>query len=160
MVSLGIRVKAKEIFFAVINVIDGEIHLKTIERVIVPQALEMPDRLSYIRTTFETIISEYGICNAGIRISENVQSVKNSTIERMYLEGVLQELLSNCTVEKYFAGRKNTIARLLKLEQKELSNFIDNDDQFFTFTEWTTYKSEVREAILSAVASNELEGSL
>lgn len=161
MISLGIRAKSNEILFCISEKNYKTIEIKTLEKVIVPQALEVPDRLSYIRTTFKTIIMEYEVENAGIRISENVQSVKSGTIIRMYLEGVLQELLSNCTVERYFAGRKNTIARLLNTDQESVSAYCEGILQFCDFDRWNeSYNSQEREAIICAVASLELGDKL
>lgn len=121
MKAIGIRVKAKDIVYCVVEERSegGEIccYILANEKLIVPQALEMPDRLSYVRTSFESIIKEYGVKNAGIRISEMSSIVNSSIIERTYLEGVIQELLSNCSVDNYFSGRKNTIARLRKITQ-------------------------------------------
>lgn len=161
MVSIGIRAKAKEIYYCIVDETDSNIELKALERFIVPQALDMPDRLSYIRTSFESIILEFGTVNAGIRIAEGIQTVNNSTIERMYIEGVIQELLSNCSVQSYFAGRKNSIASLIGTDSKTLTSCLDGKHDLLGIEGWSDrYKKEEREAIIAAVASLNMESRI
>lgn len=160
MKAIGIRAKAKDIVYCVVEKkdVDGEVYcyIHANEKLIVPQALEMPDRLSYVRTSFESIIKEYGVENAGIRIAEISSKVNNSVIERTYLEGVIQELLSNCSVDNYFSGRKNTIARLLKSDQKTIGSYIDGETALYSFENWDDYNKEEREAIVAGFASLQL----
>lgn len=157
MKAIGIRVKAKDIVYCVVEERSegGEIccYILANEKLIVPQALEMPDRLSYVRTSFESIIKEYGVKNAGIRIAEMSSMVNSSIIERTYLEGVIQELLSNCSVDNYFSGRKNTIARLLKSDQKTIGSYIDGETALYGFDNWDDYTKDEKEAIVAGFAS-------
>jgi len=160
MKAIGIRVKAKDIVYCVVEERSegGEIHcyIHANEKLIVPQALEMPDRLSYVRTSFESIIKEYGVENAGIRIAEMSSAVNSSIIERTYLEGVIQELLSNCSVDNYFSGRKNTIARLLEFDQRTISSYIDGESALYDFENWDDFSKYEREAIVAGFASLQL----
>ena len=160
MKAIGIRVKAKDIVYCVVEERSegGEIrcYIHANEKLIVPQALEMPDRLSYVRTSFESIIKEYGVENAGIRIAEMSSKVNNSVIERTYLEGVIQELLSNCSVDNYFSGRKNTIARLLEFDQRTISSYIDGESALYDFENWDDFSKYEREAIVAGFASLQL----
>ena len=63
MKAIGIRAKAKDIVYCVVEKkdVDGEVYcyIHANEKLIVPQALEMPDRLSYVRTSFESIITRF-----------------------------------------------------------------------------------------------------
>jgi len=152
MKAIGIRVQAKQIYYSIIEK-NVEYNIITTEKFIVPVALIRPDKLSYIRTSFKSIIKEFGVSNAGIRIPEISQNVNSGVIERTYIEGVLQELLSDCSVNYYFSGRKNTIARLLGTNQKEITLFIDAEKSFFEIDTWSDYKKEEREAILAGFAS-------
>lgn len=158
MRAIGIRVQAKQIFYSIVEETDTEYNILTSEEFTVPMALDMPDRLSYIRTSFESIIKEFQVTSAGIRIAEMGQSINNSVIERTYIEGVLQELLSNCSVTKYFSGRKNTIARLLEITLKEITSIMDAEQSFHEISEWDKIKKEEREAIVAAFTSLKLEG--
>lgn len=158
MKAIGIRARAKDIVYCVVEETETIFYIHANEKLIVPQALEMPDRLSYVRTSFESIIKEYDVENAGIRIAEMSNNLNNSIIERVYLEGVIQELLSNCSVEKYFSGRKNTIARLLDTDQKMISAYMDGDKALYGFDNWSSYSKEDREAIVAGFASLQLGG--
>lgn len=158
MKAIGIRAKAKEIFYCIVEEAPEYYEILNTEKFVVPQALEMPDRLSYIRTTFESIIKEYGVSNAGIRSAENIQSVSNSVIERIYIEGVLQELLSNCSVDKYFAGRKTTIARLLKTKQENITAMIEGSETLYEIEAWHNYIKEEREALVAGFSALNIGG--
>lgn len=158
MKAIGIRVQAKKIFYSIVEETESEYNLLAIEKFEVPMALLMPDRLSYIRTSFTSIIKEFNVTNAGIRIAEISKNVNNGVIERTYIEGVLQELLSNCSVINYFSGRKNTIAKLLKMNQTEVTSIMDANESLFTFEDWNEYKKEEREAIVAGFASIRLGG--
>lgn len=162
MKAIGIRAKAKDIVYCVVEEKEEEgniyCYIHANEKLIVPQALEMPDRLSYVRTSFESIIKEFGVDNAGIRIAEMSNTLNNSIIERIYLEGVIQELLSNCSVDKYFSGRKNTIARLLETDQKTITSYIDGEKALYEFEDWSNYNNDEREAIVAGFASLQLGG--
>jgi len=70
MKAIGIRARAKDIVYCVVEETETICYIHATEKLIVPQALEMPDRLSYVRTSFESIIKEYDVENAGIRIAE------------------------------------------------------------------------------------------
>lgn len=158
MKAIGIRVQAKQIYYSIVEETDAEYNIMAIEKFTVPIALPMPDRLSYIRTSFKSIIKEFDVSNAGIRIAELGQNINNGVIERAYMEGVLQELLSNCSVNNYFSGRKNTIARLLRTNQKEITSYMDAEKSLFEFDNWSDYKKEEREAIVAGFASIQLGG--
>lgn len=156
--AIGIRAQSKQIFYSIVEETDTEYRITNVEKFIIPMALSMPDRLCYIRTSFESIIKEFNVLNAGIRIAEIGQTVRSSEIERAYIEGVLQELLSNCSVNNYFSGRKNTIARLINVSQKHITAIIDGDECFFGFDNWDSYKKEERESIVAGFASIQIGG--
>ncbi len=158
MKAIGIRVQSKQIYYSIVEETDTDYYITAVEKFTVPMALLMPDRLSYIRTSFQSIIKEFGVSNAGIRIAEISQTVNNGIIERTYIEGVLQELLSNCSVNNYFSGRKNTIARLLEMNQKEVSSIMDANKCLFEFDKWNDYSKEERESIVAGFASIRLGG--
>ena len=153
MNAIGIRASNSEIIFSVVDKNSDSCEILTIDKFIVPKALDMPDRLSYIRNSFESIIKEFNITKAGVRIQEMVQRVTNNIIERIYIEGVLQELFSNSTVCFYFAGRKNTIAKLLETTPENVSSFMNGETIFNEIEGWETMDIKKRESIIAAFAS-------
>jgi hypothetical protein len=157
MISIGIRASSKKIYYSVVEKENSEFMINN-NSFIVPQALNIPDRLSYIRNSFESIIIEFRALYAGIRISEMIRTTTTTLIERSYIEGVLQELFSNCSINYYFAGRKNTIAKLLSTSPQIVSSYIDGDVNFMDIETWKDFKKEEREAIISAFAAFECRG--
>ncbi len=161
MVSIGIRVTKKEIVYSIIEKDANEYKILALDKFIVPQALEMPDRLSYVRNSFESIIKEFNIIYAGIRIPEidTRHPTKNGIIERTYIEGVLQELFSNSTINIYFAGRKNTIAKLMGIKPIEVSAIINGDKVLCDFQNWANNNLNQRESIVAAISSYNAGGN-
>jgi len=154
MRAIGIRAQKALVTYCVVEETENEIIIESVASLIVPQALELPDRLSYVRNSFISIIKEFKVKNAGIRISEIYMPKKmDSFIERIYLEGVIQELFTSCSVEKYFSGRKNTIACLLNDRQEQVTQYFTGESTFLETPGWDNYSNEEREAIVSAIAS-------
>lgn len=153
MICIGIRTKPREIYYTIIDSCNDEFEILTTSKLIVPQALEIPERLSFVRNCLTSIIQEYKVENAGIRTIENL--VKPN-VERIYIEGVIQELTSNCSIEKYFTGKKSKIASILKENVKEITAYIEGDGIFAGIEDWDTYSKEEKESIIVAVASSEL----
>ncbi|MGV6936025.1 hypothetical protein ACWA2B_10965 [Paenibacillus sp. CMM36] len=112
MRSIGIRVSPSEVFYCITEKIEGEIEILTHDKIIIPKALEVPDQLAYVRTNLNSIFIEFSVAYAGIRIHEG--NAQNVSIERIYLEGVIQELLADCSIHKYFLGTISKIASLVE----------------------------------------------
>ena len=146
----------KEIYYTLADIDDDNSIVLTeegVEKVILPVALDVPNRLAFIRQTFISIINEFEIENAGIRVVESV--AQNINIERVNIEGVIQELLANSTVKKYFVGTISTIAKHLAVKPKELSDAIKSKvplDQY-EFEEWSSLKKEEKESLMTAIAA-------
>lgn len=158
MNCIGIRVKSStEVYFTVLDFNGSDINIKTIDSIKVPISMDMPDQLSYIRTTLFSIVNEYNIINAGLRRMEDTsQSKLEYTIKRAYFEGVIQELISNCTIEKYFSGKISRIGSLLGKSAKDIKTCIDGVNNIFSINGWENYIKEERESILCALASTQI----
>lgn len=158
MNCIGIRVTPKTIFFSIIEVKDGCFSVKSIEKIIVPVAMDVPDQLSFIRTTLFSVIKEYQVKYAGIRrMEDNVPSKKlEPIIKRAYFEGVIQELISNCSVEKYFSGKLTKISALLKENIKDIKTCVDGNANIYNIGNWEDYQKEERESIMCALAASTL----
>lgn len=157
MNCIGLRVKPTEVYFAVIEYKENNLDIKTTEKIRIPVSMDVPDQLSYVRTTLFSIINEYNIINAGIRrMEDNSPSNKlEPIIKRAYFEGVIQELISNCCVEKYFSGKISKLGSLLKIGAKDIKSCIDGNN-IFTIDKWENYNKEERESILCAIASTQI----
>lgn len=153
MICIGIRTKPSCVYYTIINNNGDEFEILTTSNLIVPKALDIPERLSFIRNCLFSIIEEYKVTNAGIR---TIESLVNPNVERIYIEGVVQELISNSSIEKYFTGKKSKIASILKENVKVITSYIDGDKIFAEIEDWNRYKKEEKESILVAIASSEL----
>lgn len=151
MKSIGIRVSPAVVYFAVVQ---QEQHGFTFfnERIVVPKALDVPRQLAFIRTTLISVIAEYNIAYAGVKLTEgNAQRV---SVPRLNLEGVVLELFANSSIEKYVAGTISSLTRLLSEESGVVKRYLDGDTFFQGIDGWNAnFKKEEREAIVTGVAA-------
>lgn len=153
MVSVGFRAAPKYVYFTIIDSDDKTFQIITCSKVIVPKALNIPEQLSFVRNCLFSIIQEYKAINAGIKV---IESIANPNAERIYIEGVIQELTSNCCIEKYFTGTKSTLARMLGEKVTAISSYIDGKSSFAKIDNWDKFSKEERESIITAVAASSL----
>ncbi len=157
MKAMGIRVTRGEIFYCVVEstprrVVPVDVR---VDRLVVPQALDIPAQLAYIRTSLLSILTQHEVVHAGIRVVEN----NSQTLDRyrLNIEGVVQELLADSTVEKYFAGPKGTMARFLSVPVKDVTRVIEGAD-FAMVANWQQFRRrEERESIVAAVAAMNIQ---
>lgn len=151
MISAGVRVAPKSIFYSISKKGNDEYEILTTESIIVPTALDVPEQLRFVRNTFYSILLEYKVTNAGIRTTEaNAQTLSHF---RLNLEGVIQELLANSFIEKYFSGNISTIASLLQEDRPRIKSFFTAEEDFWGIDGWANYKSEERESIVTSMAA-------
>ncbi|ACQ54364.1 hypothetical protein AGE29_03660 [Clostridium botulinum] len=153
MNTIGIRSTPSYIYYTIIENEEEYFDIITESKLIVPKALSIPDRLSFIRNCLFSIIQEYNVINAGIRIAEDIISANK---ERIYIEGVIQELISNSCIEKYFIGNIKNLASLLEETSEDISSYFKNEKVFGDIDEWGNYCKEARESIITAIAAGEL----
>lgn len=155
MRSIGIRVSPSEVNYCITEKIDGEIEVLGCDKVIIPKALDVPSQLAYVRTNLNSIFIENNIITAGIRVHEG--NTQNLNIERIYLEGVIQELLADCTVHKYFLGKLSSISKLIDESLTKVKEYIDGDDDLIEVSGVTKSAKGARESVVTALAASELE---
>ena len=118
---LGIRVTPKKIYFSIFD--NKNMEFKNIENIVVPQALIVPEKLKYIRNNILDLLREYNIEKAGIRVTES--NAKSLSIERLYIEGVIQETFASSQITEYKILRLSGIASRLGSDAGEVKKFID-----------------------------------
>ena len=152
--AIGIRVAPREVHYAVVENASEhseEHELLTNGSVVVPSALDFPAKLHFIRTTMLDIMAEYRVRRAGIRLTES--TAKGVSVERLNLEGVIQELLCSSTVEAYFAGPIAAIAaRLGEKDRSRIKEYFEGSS-FLGLDGWSGLSREQRESIVTAVAA-------
>ena len=147
------RFSPKCIFFCVAERVEDEVNILVIDKIIVPIALEIPDKLSFLRILLYTIINQYQIDHAIMRrIEDNSKTVD---VTRTNIEGVIQELISNCRIQKYRTCKLVQLGQLLEQEIKEIKTCVEGNN-LYEIEEWDTYKKEERESVLCALAASEL----
>ncbi|WP_042275499.1 hypothetical protein [Faecalimicrobium dakarense] len=96
MVFIDINIFIDKIEF---NIFEYEYEKKDIlqDKIIVPKSFNIGDKLNYIRKFMVRLIKQYKIEKAYMNIEDDL-GIEAINIVKM--EGVLDELLSNCGVEK------------------------------------------------------------
>lgn len=151
MRTLGIRVEPKCVHYSIVEGDESTVTLRTIDSLIVPLALDIPRSLSFIRTSLISIIQEFEITQAGIRVYEG--NTQNLDKFRMNVEGVIQELFANSTVDKYVCATKHTLAGLLETDVAEITDLIEGNENHFQIINWDALHKNEREAVITAVAT-------
>lgn len=150
--AIGLRASPSAVHYAVVeSSASGALELLTVGTLTLPCALDLPDRLSFVRTTILDIITEFAARRAGIRLTE--YTAQTTSIERLNLEGVIQELLSSSDVDGYFAGAIARIGGLLgEVDRTQVKKYFDGAD-FMGVDGWHKRSTEERESIVTAVAA-------
>lgn len=98
MVNIGIKISPEEIYYTVSKDINNNKEILFSSRIIVPKALDTPDKLSFIRNTLISVIDQYNVQRASLKVPKK-DLRNNRLIDLLKLEGVMQELLSTSGVE-------------------------------------------------------------
>ncbi|MGL5346512.1 MAG: hypothetical protein ACRDA3_04120 [Peptostreptococcaceae bacterium] len=96
MIFISINIYLKEIEFTIYKM-ENDIK-KNIEenKIVIPLALEIGERLNYIRKLIITIVNLYSVSFAHITTNEYLD---NGIIDILKIEGLLEESLSSCGVK-------------------------------------------------------------
>ena len=86
----------------------------------------MPEKLKYIRNNIFDLLREYNVQRAGIKITEGNAQAMN--IDRLYIEGVIQETFASSKIESYKTLMLAGMASKLQTSAKELKKFIEKQD--------------------------------
>lgn len=152
MTTIGLRANASEIYYAIIEKDDKDvISILSCSKLIIPLSLIFPEKLNFVRKNFKDIILEYSVENAGIRITES--TAKSISIQRISFEAVLQELLSNSSVMKYFVGQISSISSKIGFPREEFKPLLVKNAEFDMVENWSQYDVTCKEAILVGLAS-------
>lgn len=156
--SIGIRVSTRrkeskgKIFFAISKIENQNLSLIRTTNIIIPNSLEVPEQLAYIRTNLLAVIKEYNVKFAGLRVAEG--SANTQIPYRKNIEGVIQELFANSEIEAYDLLLINKFARVFSESASEIKSYINGEANFAGIEEeeWKSYPKEIRESILASVS--------
>src|SRR3569833_428163 len=139
MRAIGIRVAPRAVTYVIYDWAVKEV--KSVDRVNVPKALEVPEALKYVRNTILDVIREYNIERAGIRIIENV--AKRPSHERILLEGVIQEAFASSTVSDYYCGQIASISARVGIPRVDFRKYFVGVFVFVVVVFWVGFLSVV-----------------
>jgi hypothetical protein len=94
MITIGIRAAPKAVTFAIYD--SDAKTIINIEEIKIPAAFSSPDGLKYLRNNLLDVLREFKVEKAGVRASE--PSARNPSIERIQIEGVIQEAFASSYV--------------------------------------------------------------
>lgn len=150
--SIGIRVKPDAVIYSVIQETDDSKEIIVIDKVNVPIALEIPEQLKFIRSTFLDIVLENQINLACIRVTESI--VRKISVERINIEAVIQELIASSSIEKYYVGQIATISAKLGIAREKFKPIIESkESKCEFFDDWNQYNKEEKESLLAALSA-------
>lgn len=149
MKTMGIRAKPGEVTFAVYDV-EANV-LINVEIIKIPKALSTPDALKYVRNNILDVIREYSIAHAGLRVTESNAQTKN--VERIEIEGVIQEAFASSCLKSYYAGQIASISRRLGFPRDQFKRYVSNEVTFERVDNWADLKQEAREAVFAALGA-------
>ena len=145
---LGVRVAPKVASFVVYCT--EEEKLMCVDVIKIPLMLSTPERLRYIRNNILDIIREYNVSVASIRISETI--ARSINIDRLYIEGVIQETFASSNISSYYTLRKNSICSRLNIDMKSFDAIVSGKSQYMDI-DMAKYDINTREAILAAMSA-------
>jgi len=149
--SIGIRATPNQIFYCVLTGEFDEFEITQIDKIVTPKALEIPEQLKFIRNTLCDIINENNVLSACIRIAES--NARKTNIPRIYLEGVIQELIASSTIEKYYVGQISSISARLGIDRSDFKPFASGETIYQEIEIWNELNLEQRESLLAAISS-------
>jgi len=148
MITIGIRAQPKGLTFAIFDKDANKV--LNVEDIKIPAAFTVPEGLKYLRSNLLDVLREYSVARAGVRVTE--PNAQGMSIERVQIEGVIQEAFASSTVYAYYVGQVSSISARLGIERAEFKPLtagvkdpgIEN---------WSQHSSIEREAILCAMGA-------
>jgi hypothetical protein len=149
MITLGIRSKPDSVTFAIFN--SQASNVINVEKVKIPKALSTPEALKYLRNTILDILREYSVEKAGIRITES--NSKRLDIDRIQIEGVIQEAFASSNLASYYCGQISSISARIGINRSDFKRFVDGEIEFNMIENWGELNKEEREALFAAIGA-------
>lgn len=148
MITIGIRAAPKAVTFVVYD--SERRQILNIEELILPAAFSVPEKLKYARSNLLDILREYGVTKAGIRETEPSSQRRN--IERIQLEGVIQEAFASSTLQAYYVGQIASISAKIGIPRERFKSLVDGRESY-DVENWKELKEPAREALLCALGA-------
>ncbi|MDU4883106.1 hypothetical protein [uncultured Clostridium sp.] len=159
---IGIRVSTSEVYYSIIKKNNKGFDVISISSIKVPKALEIPQKLSYVRNTLITIIEQYSIAYASMRVIEGaaMSNINSTSLFRVNLEGVIQEVFAGSTIEEYDLACNSSVSSILKTSSKkilDIFNEINLNEKYKTDRKCVLNDGH-KEALVVAIAMQKKKG--
>lgn len=149
MITIGMRASPTELTFAVLNTKTKTVI--NVEAIVVPLAFETPHKLKHIRSNLLDVLREYRVERAGIRLAEpTAQSVN---VERVYIEGVVQEAFASSDLKGFYTGAIATIAAKIGVDRAAIKRMVGEGANPLEVDGWADFNDKQREAVLTALGA-------
>lgn len=149
MITMGLRAAPKLVTFAIFDSDRNEI--LNVEDIQIPAAFEWPVALKYLRSSILDVLREYGVGRAGVRTSEPV--AKSLSVERIQIEGVIQEAFASSSLQGYFAGPIAVGAAMLRIDRTTFKPMAKEGRNDMEVDGWEDMSEVRREAVLYAMGA-------
>ncbi|QTN26501.1 hypothetical protein HZ993_14320 [Rhodoferax sp. AJA081-3] len=148
MITIGIRASPSAVTFVIYDI--GADSIVNVEALQIPIAFAVPDALKYVRNNLIDILREYEVTYAGIRTTE--PNSQRMSIERIQLEGVIQEAFASSTVKGYYVGQISSIAARLGIPRADFKLYVAGSKSW-PVDGWDELSENAREAMLCAIGA-------
>lgn len=145
---LGVRAAPKVTSFVVYCTEESE--LKCVDVIKVPAILDTPEKLKYVRNNILDILNLYNVELAAIRVTE--ANSDNLSIDRLYIEAVIQEAFSSSDIRKYYTIRKSGIKSSLGLSENAYKEILKSQRGVKEIDN-SEFTPETNEAVLAALSA-------
>lgn len=122
------------------------------QTLVVPDALEGPDLLRFMRTNLLDVLELYDADRAVVKTADHHQSRSPITI-RVHLEGVIQEVVASSQVDKYATGATPKLTSLQDMSSDDFKEYKNGTKQFAGLPDWNDWSNAERESVLAAATS-------
>jgi len=148
MITIGIRAAPSVVTFVIYDT-DADL-IVNVETLQIPIAFAAPDALKYVRNNLIDILREYEVTYAGIRTTE--PNSQRMSIERIQLEGVIQEAFASSTVKNFYVGQISSIAARLRIPRADFKLYVTGSKSW-AVDGWDNLSDNAREAMLCAIGA-------
>ena len=150
MITMGLRAAPTFVTFAIFDSEAGNI--VNVEDIRVPEAFDWPIALKYVRSSVLDVLREYGVEKAGVRTSEPI--AQSLSVERIQIEGVIQEAFASSGLVRYFAGPIAVGSSFLRVDRASFKPMTKNGRNDMRIDGWADMSEVRREAVLYAMGAS------
>lgn len=147
--KIGVRASPTEVTYCIFDPNNDAII--NIGKINIPKSLNVPEQLKHIRLNLLDVLREYEVLEAGIRILE--PTAQSISVERVQIEGVIQEAFASSNVKSYYIGQISSISARVGIDRTEFKPLVEGETNLDGFENWHDLSKTEREAALCAIGA-------